>query len=195
MPMAPEAASPNVFDPKAEKRFDVSVDTRNLEIDLFWKRSLFFWGFIASAFVGFATLRNSSQDLAIIIACFGTVCSVAWSLLNRGSKYWQESWETKVEESEKSITGNFFATEEATQSWKGPWLCARKYSVSKLAIALSDYVAILWLTLVVGELVRRFAPLPISQSLEPIGVIAFTSLSVVYVFLMLKYGKKSPRPQ
>lgn len=193
--MSPDAVAPGVFDAKAEKRFDVSVETRNLEIDLFWKRSLFFWGFIASAFVGFAALRNSSPDLAIVIACFGMVCSIAWSLLNRGSKYWQESWETRVEESEKSITGKFFGKEEAAQLHKGRWLCARKFSVSKLAIALSDYVAILWFTLVVGQLIRRFAPLSIIQSLEPIGVIAFTSFSFVYILLLFRYGKKSVGPK
>ena len=52
------------------KRFDVSIQIRNLEIDLFWKRSLFFWGFIAAAFGGYAALRNSQSDLAIVVACF-----------------------------------------------------------------------------------------------------------------------------
>lgn len=36
------------------------------------------------------------------------VCSAAWTLLNRGSKYWQENWETKVELNEKKVTGPLF---------------------------------------------------------------------------------------
>ena len=72
-------------DEQNEKRFDVSVQTRNLEIELFWKRSLFFWGFISAAFIGYAALRQS--DLRILLACFGMVCSCAWTLVNRGSKY------------------------------------------------------------------------------------------------------------
>ena len=72
------------------KKYDVALVTRNFEIELFWKRSLFFWGGIASAFVGYATLVKDKPSLAILIACFGFVCSVAWSLVNRGSKYWQE---------------------------------------------------------------------------------------------------------
>ena len=121
-----------------EKRFDVSVQIRNFEIDLFWKRSLFFWGFISAAFIGYAALRQS--ELRIAVACFGMVCSFAWTLVNRGSKYWQESWETKVERFELPVTGALFAAEEVPQSSKGCWLRGRKYSVSKLAIALSDYV-------------------------------------------------------
>ncbi|WP_444861012.1 RipA family octameric membrane protein [Vibrio splendidus] len=29
--------------------YKVAIATRNFEIDLYWKRSLFFWGFIATA--------------------------------------------------------------------------------------------------------------------------------------------------
>ncbi|WP_438941069.1 RipA family octameric membrane protein [Desulfogranum marinum] len=52
---------------------------------------MFFWGFIASAFVGYASVVLHKPALAVVIACFGFVCSVAWSLVNRGSKYWQSS--------------------------------------------------------------------------------------------------------
>src|ERR1700687_4058379 len=68
--------------------WSLMIQTRNLEIDLFWKRSLFFWGFISAAFVGYTALRQS--ELRTVLACFGTVCSCAWTLVNRGSKYWQE---------------------------------------------------------------------------------------------------------
>ena len=59
------------------------------EIDNFWKRSIFFWGFIGAAFVGYSTLydKSNAMFLQFIIACFGLVCSVAWTLMNRGSKY------------------------------------------------------------------------------------------------------------
>jgi hypothetical protein len=84
-------------------RFDVAVQTRNLEIELFWKRSVFFWGFISAAFIGYAALRQS--EVRTLLACFGLVCSFAWTLVNRGSKYWQEAWETKVERFEFPVTG------------------------------------------------------------------------------------------
>ncbi len=80
---------------KNEKSFDVAVKIRNFEIGLFWKRSIFFWGFISVAFVGYAALRTANRDLGLVVACFGMVCSFSWTLVNRGSKYWQESWEKK----------------------------------------------------------------------------------------------------
>jgi hypothetical protein len=178
-------------DDQNAKRFDVSVQIRNFEIDLFWKRSLFFWGFISAAFIGYAALRQSG--LRILVACFGMVCSCAWSLVNRGSKYWQENWEAKVERFELPVTGPLFAEEGAPQD-KGRWLRGRKYSVSKLAIALSDYVFLLWFAVVMGEAVRPFVPVNVQLWLrEPLEE-AFVIFSMLYVVLLLVFGGKTPRP-
>lgn len=174
-----------------EKRFDVSVQIRNFEIDLFWKRSLFFWGFISAAFIGYAALRQS--ELRILVACFGMVCSFAWTLVNRGSKYWQESWETKVERFELPVTGVLFAKEEDPQFYKGCWLRGRKYSVSKLAIALSDYASLVWLAVVIGEGARPYIPLPVQPWLKQTGITLFIIISVLYVVLLLLFGRKTPR--
>jgi hypothetical protein len=175
-----------------EKCFDVSVQIRNMEIDLFWKRSLFFWGFISSAFIGYAALRQ--PILRSLLACFGMVCSIAWTLVNRGSKYWQESWETKVERYEIPVTGVLFAHEEAPQSYKGCWLRGRKYSVSKIAIALSDYVSILWTSLVIGECSRPYVPSSVQPWLKQTGTMIFIVFSMLYIVLLLVFGRKTAKP-
>ena len=174
------------------KRFDVSVQTRDFEIDLFWKRSLFFWGFISAAFIAYASLCHT--ELRIAVACFGMVCSCAWTLVNRGSKYWQENWETKVEHSEMPVTGVLFAKEEKRQSQKGWWLSGRQYSVSKLAIALSDYVSVLWISIVVGEAILPFVPLNARDAAKRYSMRLFIGFSAVYVVLLLVYGRKTPHP-
>lgn len=133
---------------RMKKRYDVSLDTRKLEIELFWKRSLFFWGFIASSFIAFAAFSGAKTDnlhLKSLIALFGLVCSFCWTLANRGSKYWQENWESQVDEIEDKITGPLFKTPAPIQKNKFWWFRARKFSVSKLTISLSDYVTIVWL--------------------------------------------------
>jgi len=180
-------------DEAQNKRFDLSVQTRNFEIDLFWKRSLFFWGFISAAFVGYAALRQS--DLRIVVACFGMICSCAWTLVNRGSKYWQENWETKVERFEDPITGALFVQEELPQSYKGWWLRGRQYSVSKLAIALSDYVFLLWVAIVVSEIVKHFAPGNVRPFLTEIGLDLFVPFSALYIILLFVFGRKTTRPK
>jgi hypothetical protein len=79
---------------------------------------------------------------------FWTVSSVAWTLQNRGSKYWQEAWEQKVRVVEIDVLGtNLFSNWESLQK-KGPWGAAM-FSVSRLAVALSDFTILIWLALLV----------------------------------------------
>ena len=142
-----------------EKKYEVSLATRNFEIELFWKRSVFFWGFIGLSFVAYATLMKFDDFfLAVFIACFGFVCSVAWTLVNRGSKFWQENWETKVSDVEDDITGSLFKIIES-RSNKGIWLSSRRFSVSKVTIALSDFTIFMWFLLLLYPAVSTFKPL------------------------------------
>lgn len=135
--------------------FDTATDTRKFEIELFWKRSLFFWGFISVTFAGFAAVKDSL--LAMVLACFGLACSVIWTLGNRGGKYWQEAWEKKVERIEamlpkSSVTNSLlpmFDSREPDDYTKGAWLRGRQFSVSKLTIALSDFTFLIWAALLV----------------------------------------------
>jgi hypothetical protein len=126
------------------RRFQTASDVRKFEIDLFWKRALFFWGFVASAFVAIAALKGEQSLLSLFISEFGVTCSLAWTLANRGSKYWQEQWESKIEQVEDDITGPLFKHREPAQENKGWWLRGRRFSVSKLATAVSDSVALVW---------------------------------------------------
>lgn len=144
-----------IMERRNSKRYDVALATRNFEIELFWKRSLFFWGFIASAFIGYATLIKTNSSLAIVIACFGFICSFAWTLVNRGSKRWQENWDIIVGELEKDITGSLFHERREKESQQC-WLKARKFSVSKITIALSDFTVVTWLSIMSHYLIKLY---------------------------------------
>lgn len=130
---------------KAELALSIALETRRFEIDKFWTRSLFFWGFIAAAAVAFASDGISAEPLArLSLACFGALASLAWTLANRGSKYWHEAWEVKVQRLEREVFGiSQFGSTEPMQS-RGLW-GARRYSVTKLAMALSDLTLLMWL--------------------------------------------------
>jgi len=170
--------------------FEMAVQTRNFEIELFWKRSLFFWGFISVAFAAYASFRTHIPELAILFVCFGVVCSCAWTLLNRGSKYWQESWEQKVGELASTEAEKHLFSKEEDVMEKGFWLKARKYSVSKLVIALSDYICLLWLFLLIAETFNYFAP-ELIQKLKSLGVVAIIVLTAIFVTLILTGTGKS----
>ena len=88
---------------------------RDFEIDKYWSRAAYFWAFIASAFAGYISTANSDNlkkfpELPFIIICLGLVFSVAWLLVNIGSKKWQENWEKHIDMLEDEVTGPLYKT-------------------------------------------------------------------------------------
>jgi hypothetical protein len=157
---------------RARARYDAAVKAREFEIDLFWKRALFFWGFLAAAFVAVVATQSKMPRFAVVVASFGTVCAWTWTLANRGSKFWYESWETKVQIAELTITGPLFgqimypqnAEEPKETGWRSwfcrfstGWMSARRFSVSRLAIGLSDYTFFVWVCILLYQLFALFS--------------------------------------
>jgi len=177
---------------RAKAQYEFACRAREVELDLFWKRSLFFWGFIGAAFVAFATLR-SNLALSVLIASFGFVCSFVWTLANRGSKFWYENWERKVEKSEMDFTGPWFAVPESPKP-DLRWLRARRFSVSKLAIALSDYVAALWFVLLLSRLAVLLFPTGTLDRWRAIATTAFASVSILYAFGLIALARSKEPP-
>jgi hypothetical protein len=125
------------------ERLNIAAQTRALEIGLFWQRSLFFWGFIIAVGAGFIETYDEAPTLGTVLACFGAICALAWSLVNRGSKYWQENWESKAEEAAIGYLGEpLFGRPEPIH--RPTWLGAKRFSVTDLTAGLSDFVCIGW---------------------------------------------------
>jgi len=164
-----------------EKILRYAADVRKFEIERFWQRSLFFWGFIGAAFVSYAQLfKKEDTQLALVVACFGFVCSVAWTLQNRGSKYWQEAWEQKVRVVEGQVLGTqlFWNLEPLVP--KGFWGASR-FSVSKLAIGLSDFTCLVWAVLLVEAIPGfHFPGTPEVKGFAAIIVTAGYALALVF---------------
>lgn len=146
----------NIEESKLKESYEVSLKLRNFEIDLFWKRALFFWGFIASAFWGFIEVKTKYPEFAPLVAGFGIICSLCWLLTNRGSKRWHENWEQNWEKYGKEggfIDESIYKSVEIEN--KG-LLGASKYSPSKLSILLSYFVLVLWVIVFINEVVVVF---------------------------------------
>ncbi|NTU73890.1 hypothetical protein HGB07_07060 [Candidatus Roizmanbacteria bacterium] len=128
----------------------------NWNLSCFGRGHYFFLGFISSAFIGYASLHNDHSNIAILVANFGLVCSFAWSFSNRGSKFWYESWEEKVKKLELQVTGesnfttieNFLTDKKLLRRLWG----RKRFSVSRIAIALSDYTVAIWFIIILIEL-------------------------------------------
>lgn len=136
------------MDDEAKKLAELQLasDIRKFEIGLFWQRSLFFWGLIAATFLAYANIKDSNATIRFAIVCAGFIFSLGWTLVNRGSKYWQENWERKVGLAAQAASVQLFQNREPVQPKFFLWQ-ARQYSVSKLAIALSDFTVIVWVFL------------------------------------------------
>lgn len=175
----------NLSKEQKESILKFAIENRRFEIERFWHRSIFFWGFIAAAFVAYATLYSQQKhNIALLIACFGGLCSLAWSLQNQGSKYWQEVWEQKVADVEIEVLGiSLFSSPKPLQE-KGLF-GARRYSVSKLAIALSYLTVVIWTLLVLSSVVESWK---YSASI-PIALIVGT---IIGAALLLTMCRSSP---
>jgi SAM-dependent methyltransferase len=138
------------------KAFDIAHDNRNFEIDMLWKRSLYYWGFIAASFVGYVASEKVNSNLSIVFCAFGFMCAVAWSAGNRGSKYWQEYWENKVVLFQNRVTGDIFIDHFPRRPSIFSQFSARRLSVSKLIIGISDFTILIWLSLLLCKTARYF---------------------------------------
>lgn len=100
---------------KTAKALEHALDIRKFEIELYWKRGTYFWTLIAATFAGyFAVLAAEKIEdklfNAYVLACIGFVFTLAWFLVNRGSKFWQENWENHVDMLEDPISGPLYKT-------------------------------------------------------------------------------------
>ncbi|MBY8309283.1 hypothetical protein KW529_18775 [Vibrio fluvialis] len=81
--------------------YRIAIETRNMEIGLFWQRSNYFLVLNTAIAIGFFSLGNSAYQ--IFLSIFGAMVSVLWFRVNLGSKYWQSRWEHRVSVLEQQI--------------------------------------------------------------------------------------------
>jgi hypothetical protein len=142
---------------RREKALDQAYDQRKFEIELYWKRATYFWTFIGAAFVGYAAFLNGSSPHlmgALAMSQVGLIFTVAWYLVNRGSKFWQENWENHVHLLEDKVTGPIYKMcaerdpkDPEFQNWDGRWTSPQPRSVSKINTIVSMYVIGIWIAL------------------------------------------------
>lgn len=123
---------------------------RDFEIEHYWKRATYFWTFIAAAFAGYfllMTKANVESVLCLAVICLGLIFSLAWALVNLGSKMWQENWEAHIDLLEDEVTGpvHKFVKQSAKHT----------FSVSKINEMVSWFVFGVWIFLLLWHLVTK----------------------------------------
>lgn len=88
-------------------------DLRKFEIENYWKRSSYFWGF---QLVAFGALALSTDDgkftpqIVVIVSVLGAVAALTALLSAKGSRFWQENWEAHVDFLELAVEGRLHNT-------------------------------------------------------------------------------------
>lgn len=97
------------------RAFTQVADIRKFEIEMYWKRATYFWTIIAITFTGYFALASVNSfpfknAFSLLLSSMGSVFTLSWFLVNRGSKYWQENWENHLDLMENGITGPLYKT-------------------------------------------------------------------------------------
>ncbi|EFG8403937.1 hypothetical protein BL808_001312 [Escherichia coli] len=147
---------------KNQLSLEKAHEIRKFEIELYWKRTAYFWTLIAAIFAGYFLLAsrnpieiiNNGNLFLIFIASIGFIFSFGWFLVNKGSKFWQENWEFHIDKLENEITGPLYKTvlhRDASMSANNDildnLLAPKSFSVSKVNQFIAIYTMTAWVIL------------------------------------------------
>lgn len=196
-------------DDRIQEAYRQAADIRKFEIELFWKRATYYWAFILAAFTAhFALLgmlfSDCGQNFSVskiyclpglslfALAATALVCfffSFAWTLVNKGSKFWQKNWEAHLDMLENEVAGKLYQTYLNTNSDEFdecPWSCkAYDYSVSKITMVTSIALSLIsaFLTaLYIGILIGKYWKIPFLE------YSSFVRISLPIALLLLCCG-------
>lgn len=149
--------------PDRAKALEYALDIRKFEIDLYWERAKYFWAFLTVALGAYWALYQQLEPddpvqraFLVGVASFGFLVAVAWYLVNRGSKFWQENWEGHVDGLEGYTIGYLYrkTLDDEQFRWRDldkPY----RYSVSRINQIISIFTVGVWGALFVLAAVSR----------------------------------------
>ncbi|SOB60142.1 conserved membrane protein of unknown function [Pseudodesulfovibrio profundus] len=175
---------------RLQEAYDKAHEVRQFEIELYWKRALYFWGFEAAFMLAFGTLLAKGNGttgqfyflfLVSIFACFFTLL---WRVALKGSKQWQENWESHIDMLEECISGNLYKTVLHNKNNDV------FYSVSKVNEAINSLIIAMWI--VIGGVCLCIAPTISNPNnneadlfwLGCLGIFLIAAFSIIFGWLL-----------
>jgi hypothetical protein len=64
----------NLSNYQQKRALDMALETRKFEIDLYWRRTIYFWAFISLAFVAYFTIQQGAKGIPFIKDIKGGLC-------------------------------------------------------------------------------------------------------------------------
>lgn len=179
------------FSVSQEKKLEIALENRKLELNFFWQRSAAFWVFNAAALAGLQYFSSKDEIVITIgISFLGFIAALTWSLVNRGSKFWYEHWENKIFEDQE--LKDWFDPGIASKPIKEGFYC-RRFSPSRLLIVLSDHVTVAWFFILTVQIWKNSSEL-IDALKDYVGylfsdflpIISFLAF-ILYIFIFIKF--------
>lgn len=182
--------------------FEKAHDIRKFEIELYWKRTTYFWTLLAAIFAGYFVLLSSEESkishkeiYLTLVASVGFVFTIAWHLAAKGSKFWQENWESHLDLLEDEVTGPLYKV-VLNKKGKGSLLSASEaYSVSKLNHWISIFLIVIWcglmMTPILSNIVKslQFFSVFFGESITGATILELIIIITTFVFVTLMYKK------
>ncbi|MDI9364458.1 MAG: hypothetical protein QM541_05875 [Flavobacterium sp.] len=146
------------YDGNKQEVFKQILDIRKFEIELYWKRTSFFWTIIGSIIAGYFLVLsksdNSLNSLKILFSLsnLGLLFSIGWYFVNRGSKFWQVNWEKHMDAIEDDIIGPLYKTTINKEHYRKQFfrlVSPFPFSVSKINQVLNLIVIGFWFVIII----------------------------------------------
>lgn len=137
---------------------------RKFEIQNLWQRSIFLATFIVLLFTGYGAFfeKLMSYDglqsiighiICCLLALTGSIFSMLWIMMAKGSKAWYEIYERRIHNIEQETTLNI--PKKYRMDKEAPWtldnsLLSREpgaYSVSRINILLGQVLGVIWIVI------------------------------------------------
>lgn len=158
--------------------FNLAWESRKFEIELYWKRAVYFWAFQAVALAGYFSILSADSfaeknHSLFYVNCLGLITSLGWYLINKGSKSWQRHWEKIVDILEDMVVGKLYKTGTTEKT----------YSVSKINQLISLFFTYMWLLNMLNQLFENHfdfsEPLDF-KILIPLGLTIYISCQMLF---------------
>lgn len=183
-----------------KEAYKVALDTRKFEIDLYWKRATYFWGFLVAIFAAYFlvyTRGGSKAILLVLLSLLGILTSVGWYFVNRGSKVWQENWEKHIAFLEDDINGPLFKTIIVPNLKFSNLAEGYPNSVSKVNMLLSLSIVCFWFSVFIFSIFRinfnQYFDVIFQASYDWLGYAFISLMSLSTIFLTVIIFNKYTR--
>ncbi len=156
---------------KLKQLYDRYNQCRDLELDRFWKNSVFVWVFLALCFTAFGTLVKdkympNKQLLPIdddkyflflvIVSGIGLFLSFIWVWMARGLKAWYEVFEIAIwdMETNKNVFGypsgytidSYWVVKDTKNDFQKLLVSSASISTSKIVILIGRFLILVWIS-------------------------------------------------